>query len=287
MIDQTIANTKTVSDIEMDTIFSDPGFNCRGSIAPVDVVDLSRDIEKHGLHSPILLKPIVNGESHNPLHKYKIVSGHRRHMAHRVLGKKNILAFIEHNMSEERALIINLGENLQRRDLNILQEAKALERLKLSGFNINEVSQELGRSNTWVRIRYELLELPPELQEAAAAGFIKQTQISSLHKIKNRDEQILAARKIKKARVSGEKVPQILAKKRVNMFKRRIRDKEEVQDMMEHVQDAIGNNFGTRCMAWMLGNISSLELYQDVKDIADKSDIPYSIPSELAFHVSS
>lgn len=272
-------NGMTVNNINLSDIFSDPSFNCRGSVAPVDVIDLSRDIEKRGLQYPILVRPLVQGEPQADRYKYKIISGHRRYMAHRVLSRETIPAFVREGVDESQALFMNLAENIHRKDLNVLQEAKALERLKLSGFSATEVAKELGKSATWVYVRYELLELPIEIQEAAAAGFIKNTQVRGLHKIRDRKSQLETARKIKGARIKGEKVPAI-TKPRKDMFKKKARDRDDIFMMQEYIQSIIGNNFGTRCLAWASGEIPSIELYRDIRDLAYKADIPYELPTE-------
>jgi ParB family chromosome partitioning protein len=260
-------------------IWADPNFNCRGHIAPIDVIDLSKDIEAHGLQQPISVKPIDNGQSKDATHKYKVITGHRRHKAFEVLRRETIPCVINTEISDSDALILNLGENLHRKDLNIMQEANALERLKLCGFSVCEVAQQLSKSTTWVQIRYLLLELPDVIREAAAAGYITQVQVRDLHALGDVKQQLEAAKKIKQAKVRGEKAPKILKKKR-NMFKRKPRETDDIFFMQDHIQDAIGNNFGTRCLAWAAGEISDLELYRDIKAIAIKAELTYKIPYE-------
>lgn len=268
-----------VSQLPVKEIWADPDFNCRGHIAPIDVVDLAKDIEAHGLQQPISVKPLENGESKNPQFKYKVIMGHRRHKAFEVLKRETIPCVINTTISDSDALILNLGENLHRKNLNIVQEAHALERLKMVGFSVVEVANQLNKSTTWVHIRYMLLELPDVIREAAAAGYITQTQIRDIHALGDYKKQIEAAKKIKQAKVRGEKAPKILKKKR-NMFKKKARDAEDIFYMQDHIQDVIGNNFGTRCLAWAAGEISDHELYMDIKDIALKVGIDYTAPSD-------
>ena len=188
-----------ISNVPLGHIFADSSFNSRGFIAPIDVVELAKEIEKNGLQQAISLKPLENGDSKNPEHKYKVIAGHRRFKAFEVLKRETIPAAINRNISETDALILNLTENLHRKDLNILQEARALERLKMTGFSYNEVAVIINKSNTWVRIRFQLLELPDAIKEAAAAGYFNQTQIKELHQLGDYKKQIEAAKKIKEA----------------------------------------------------------------------------------------
>lgn len=266
----------------MSEIFADPTFNCRGeAVAPIDVVDLARDIESHGLQQPIVVQPY---DKYRPeQYKYRIVSGHRRYTAFKVLKREDIPCVINTNLTESQALVLNLTENIHRKDLNILQEAVALERLKLAGMGTSEVSEELGKSTTWVSVRYMLLELPEAIRYAASAGLINQQQIRQLHKIPGVKNQLEAAAKIKNAKIRGEKAPRLNATSQAkrNILKTKQRDRDDIFWMQDHIQDSIGNNFGTRCLAWAAGEISDFELFQDIKEIADSKNIVYAIPYSL------
>jgi ParB family chromosome partitioning protein len=276
----TVDATK-ITLLNVDEIYADPNFNCRGHISPLSVVELSKDIEKHGLQQPIVVKPLSDDEQkRKPKQKWKVISGHRRYTAFVVLKREGVPCVINEGISDSDALILNLGENLHRKDLNIMQEANALERLKLAGFSVTEVSEQLNKSSTWVRIRYQLLELPEAIREAAAAGYINQNQIKDLHKLDDVRKQIEAAKKIKKAKASGEKAPTVIKPKR-NMFKPKERKADDILWMQTQIREAIGNNFGTRCLAWAAGEIPDLELYREIKRIAVEAEIPFEIPYDL------
>lgn len=270
-------DVSSITQLPVKEIWADPDFNCRGHIAPIDVVDLSKDIEAHGLQQPISVKPLNDEEKAKSKRTYKVITGHRRHKAFEVLGRETIPCVINASIKESEALILNLTENLHRKDLNLIQEANALERLKLAGFSVVNVSRQLSKSTTWVMIRYMLLELPDVIKEAAAAGYINQVQIRELHALGDYQKQIETAKAIKQAKARGEKAPTITKKKR-DMFKRKPRDVEDIFYMQEHIQDAIGNNFGTRCLAWAAGEINDLEMYREIQVIADKVGLKYELP---------
>lgn len=277
----TIEVSTTVDMLPMKEVWADADFNSRGAVAPLDVIELAKDITRLGLQQPIVVKPSTEKKGC----KWKIISGHRRYKAFEVNSMTEIPCFVKHNISDVDALVMNLSENLHRKDLNIAQEAKAVERLKLKGFSVYDVSDLIGKSSTWVYVRFEFLELPHEIQEAAAAGYIPVTQIRNIYKLKGKDKQLEAARKIKIAKIRGEKTPQINKPKK-DMFKKTRRDESEMVAMIDHVNTHIGMNFGTRCLSWAAGNLSDLELYRDIKDIAEKSDIPYVIPEEFQPNLS-
>jgi ParB/RepB/Spo0J family partition protein len=272
-----------IVSVLMLEIFADPTFNCRGAaIAPIDVIDLVKDIETHGLQQPIVIQPYDKYQPEK--YKYRIVSGHRRHMAFKVMKRTHIPCIINTHLTESQALILNLGENLHRLNLNIMQEATALERLKMSGMSTTEVGRELGKSSAWVNIRYMLLELPEPIRNAAASGLINQQQIKEIHSLPDIKAQIEAAKKIKDAKVRGEKVPRIkpIGAVKRNILKTKIRDKDDLFWMQDHIQESVGNNFGTRCLAWAAGEISDFELFQDIREIAAEKNVDYKIPYGLA-----
>lgn len=268
-----------VQQIPLIEIFSDPTFNCRGeAIAPIDVQDLVRDITTHGLQQPIVIQPYGHRK-----YNYRIVAGHRRYTAFKVMKREQIPCFINTELTESQALVLNLTENLHRKNLNILQEALALERLKISGMSIAEVAEELGKSATWVNVRYMLLELPDPIRKTAAAGVINQSQIRQLHSMPDVKTQIEAAKKIKSAKAKGEKPPciNVKSKSKRNILKPKQRDRDDIFWMQDHIREAVGNNIGTRCLAWAAGEISDFELFQDVQELAAIEERAYVIPYGL------
>lgn len=269
-------STREVKEIPIAKTFLNPEFNCRGMIKPTDVLDLAKDIEANGLQSPIIVRPIEHDHF-----QYEIIAGHRRFTAHKVLKKETIEAFVRDDLTEDQAVFTNLSENLLRKELNIVEEAHALKKLKDFGWGQTEVGERIGKSQTWVRIRFLVLDLPPEIQDACAAGFIKQEHILELAKIHNTEKQFEYAKEIKEAALRGEKVKPKAPKRAKDLYKRKQRGKTEIDHMLEHIQESIGNNFGTRCLAWAGGEISDLELFRDIKEIADKVGLNYDMPLKM------
>ena len=193
-------------EVKMVEILMDEDFNCRGAIAPIDVVDLAKDIERQGLIQPITVAPLtepVNGKL------FKLLAGHRRFKAHIVLKKETILATVrDEPMSEIDARAINLAENLMRKDLNVLQEARAIRHFFILGLTETEVAQKLGQSRGWVQIRAMLLKLPNEVQKEVESGMISHTNVRELyaiHKSGNMDTLYRAVRDIKDQKLRGKK----------------------------------------------------------------------------------
>lgn len=266
---------KVVENISLKEILSDDNFNCRGSIIPMDVIELSRSIDKNGLLQPI----VIQRYNKQAPYKYRIVSGHRRYLAYRVLGLESIPSLVIDTLSEQDALVLNLAENLKRKSLNIMQEARAIRRLEDQGYSEDLLIAELGMSRGWVQVRRIALKLPPEIQNVIETGLISQEQIRTLGSMKNKDLQFEAVRKIKDSKIKGEVIKLVRPKK--NPLQKKQRNRAEIFEMMEIIQTAIGNGLFTRCLAWAAGEISDFELYRDVQTEAEERDIKFEIPKDI------
>lgn len=268
-----------VKDISCASIFNDIEFNCRGSILPMDVVDLAKDIDKNGLQFPITVQPVVDVTTEVAENfEYRIIAGHRRFTAFKVLQKETIPAMIRPGLSEIQARLLNLTENLVRKELNVKQEAEAVRRLRLHGLTQEAMAERLGRSRTWVQVRMDLLRLPEEIQEEAAAGLLNQHQIRQIFSLKIPEKQFEAVRKIKNARDRGEKGVDVGKKPQDDPLKAKRRSVPAVQEMIEHLGNNVGYGLHTRTLAWANGQINTAELYADVAKFAQDNDREYTIP---------
>lgn len=285
-----------IHNIPLDLIFADPSFNCRGHIAPMDVVELARSIDMIGLQQSISVQP-YDGDKYNHYgKKWRIILGHRRYFAYTLLAAdsenkekrkfQTIPCTIQYNLKELDARILNLNENLERQSLNIMQEAKALLPFISAHWTQQEIATKLNQSTGWVQVRVAALKLEPEIQEEIAAGYITQQQIKDLLTIPSQSERYEMVREIKDAKFRGEKSGDIIKlKKKKTELKQGITKKayrlhSDILKMQNHIRAAVGNNFGTRCLAWAAGEISDLELFEDISDLAIEFGKEYVIPDE-------
>lgn len=271
-------------DVNMNDIHADDSFNCRGKIAPIDVIELARDIQENGLLQPVILSIYPKDMREETGKKYLLLAGYRRYKAHIVNKAEKIRAIIRHEeFNEIQARFLNLAENLNRQDLNIQQEAQAIKRLFDLGATQEEVMRRLGRTRGWVQIRFYLLAMPEDIQREVAAGIVTQPQLRSLYTIKTREgikALYPAVRKIKEAKERGERGLVIDPNRKTKQSKV-IRKKGEITQMLEHILTSVGGNFGTRCLAWATGELSTGELFEDIKKIADENGRIYHIPSDV------
>jgi ParB family chromosome partitioning protein len=135
---------------------------------PADYIEsLARSIKKRGLIQAITVRPINGARGKR---RYMIVAGECRFRAHKLLGRRTIAAEIV-KIDEAEMQLRAIVENLKRKDMNPIEEAKAYKALIDQNYTPAMIVEELGLSGTTiVQNRIDLLELDPDVQRLIAAG---------------------------------------------------------------------------------------------------------------------
>jgi len=151
----------------------------RDFIDPEQVRELAESIRSQGLLQPILVRP------HNE--RYETVAGHRRYLAHRLLGEVKIKSIIK-ELSDEETLLIRAMENDQREDLNPIEKAKVYSRLKERfGWSAETIAQKMGRDNLTIRTHLKLLTVPEEFQKEIAKKRLPMNVALCLNEVEDED----------------------------------------------------------------------------------------------------
>jgi ParB family chromosome partitioning protein len=156
------AGGETLTPLAVDAL--QPGrFQPRTRMDQESLADLAASIKAQGVMQPILARPLGAG-------RYEIVAGERRWRAARMAGLTSVPALVR-EVPDRNALAIGLIENLQREDLNPLEEAAGLKRL-IDEFSMThaEAAEAVGRSRTGITNALRLLELAPPVQELMREG---------------------------------------------------------------------------------------------------------------------
>ena len=142
----------------------------RKTFDELTISELAQSIFEHGLLQPILVTPL-GGQGLNA--QYRIVAGERRFRAVQALNWEHIPAIIK-AVSEMEHLELALIENIQREDLNPVEEALAYEHLlRISGLSVQEMARRLGKGRSALANSMRLLQLPKIVQEGLAQGTIR------------------------------------------------------------------------------------------------------------------
>lgn len=145
--------TEAPTLIRLDQLTPAPD-NLRQKIDGTQVNELAASMTTHGLLQPLLIRPVARGKA------YEIVAGHRRAKAAAKLGWEAVPCQVRELTEAERTEIM-LIENLQRVDLNPVEEARGYFRIVEMGMTIKELAHRVGRTQKHVAGRLALLEAPP------------------------------------------------------------------------------------------------------------------------------
>jgi ParB family chromosome partitioning protein len=152
-----------LAEIPLDTLRANPE-QPRANFDEAALADLASSIRRHGVLQPLLV-------SEDPEGGYIVIAGERRWRAARAAGLDTVPAVIRERMGARDGLALALVENLQRRDLSPLEEARAFEHLRSEhGLSQAEIADQVGRDRSTIANALRLLRLPEPVQELVEAG---------------------------------------------------------------------------------------------------------------------
>ncbi len=250
--------------VPVDLIYVDQDFNCRSPFTPQSVKSLADNIAARGLDFPVVVQRVEDTQAQVPAgHPWRLIAGFRRFAAVTMFLKwPRIKANIKIGITDQEAEILNLTENLERKDLNPLEEAQALVRRFRPGVPLREVAKAMNRDTRWVHQRLRLMELPEELREKVAAGLLTLLDVDVLVKLPP-NEQIQAAQELIAAR--GRRKRKLNVNPRFRRKFRYRRGKEEINARIAQLMEAGLSGLVTRFGAWCAGYISDDELDLDIE----------------------
>jgi ParB family transcriptional regulator, chromosome partitioning protein len=154
--------TASAQEIPIDSIDPNP-YQTRRRINEAALEELAESIRASGVVQPVVLRPTANG-------RFQLVAGERRWHASRRAGKTTIPAVVR-QISNEQAMEITIIENLQREDLNPMEQARAFERLSRE-FTLTQeqIASRTGKDRASIANFIRLLKLPEDVQNALEAG---------------------------------------------------------------------------------------------------------------------
>lgn len=197
------------------------------------LMQLSESIKQHGVVQPIIVRKENNG--------YKIIAGERRWRAARLAGLTVVPVVIK-DISDKQVMEIALIENLQREDLNPIEEAEAYEKL-ISEYKMTqeEISNTVGKSRSAVANSLRLLNLNEKIREYLIEGALSSGHARALLSIEDNSVQISVAEEIIKrelnVRDTEKMVKQILSRKPAKKEKKM---SEEYRDLEENFKEIFG-----------------------------------------------
>ncbi len=149
-------------EIPLEQIDHNP-FQTRSHIDEEQLTELAASITANGVVQPVLVRPMASG-------RFQLIAGERRWRASKLAGKTTVPAILR-QVSDEQAMEITIVENLQRTDLNPMEQARAFERLSREFHMTQEqMAQRTGKDRTTVANFLRLLKLPSSVQARVESG---------------------------------------------------------------------------------------------------------------------
>lgn len=166
----------------------------RRFIQEQDLKELASSIEKHGVMQPIVIRPIEDEQ-----YPYEIIAGERRWRAAQLAGLKEIPAIVR-DLNDQVAIALALIENIQRQDLNPIDQALALQRFHDEfGLSHQEIAETVGKARTTVSNLLRLLSLDDAIKNLMQEGQLDMGHARAILALKARDQMAVAKIVIEKS----------------------------------------------------------------------------------------
>lgn len=211
------------------------------------IEELARSIEVHGIIQPIMVRPSGEG--------YEIVAGERRWRAARRAALKQVPCIIR-ELTEEQNMLVAIIENMQREDLNPMEEAEALNQMITTfGLTQEEVSRSVGKSRPYITNSLRLLKLPEGVRDLVVQGELSNGHARALVSVRDERKQMELANRAAQDGLSVREIEALANRenegpaKKVTKAKARGKNRE-LTDLEEELKNALGTkvaiNHGSR-----------------------------------------
>ena len=232
------------------------------------IAELAESIKHNGIIQPLILRKVEDG--------YVIVAGERRWRAAKLVGLKEVPAIVM-ELTDKQVLEISLIENIQRQDLNPIEEALAYMKL-LSEFNLTqeELSKRLGKSRTSITNSMRLINLDERVQQYLVDGVLSEGHGRALLRIQFKDVQYEVAQRVIDEKLSVRELEKIVKNMMAAQDGGKIKfdEKKELNPYYKDIKDRLQNYFGTKVNLSAKKNKGKIEIeYYSEEDLQRILDI--------------
>ena len=225
------------------------------------IMELAESIKHHGIVQPIILK------KHND--EYIIVAGERRWRAAKLAGLKEVPAIIM-DLTDKQVLEISLIENIQRQDLNSIEEAVAYKKL-ITEFKLtqDELSKRLGKSRVAITNTLRLLNLSENVQQYLIEGVISEGHGRALLAIDDNKLQYELAQKVIDDKLSVRELELLIKRIKSDNENKKLRNRKKIDNpYYKDVTEKLQNYFGTKVSISDNNNKGKIEIeYYSEEDL--------------------
>lgn len=227
----------------------------RRTFAPEFIKELSDSIKEKGIIQPIVVRQLAGGQ-------YEIVAGERRWRAAQQAGLREIPAILK-TADDKETLELALIENIQRADLNPLEEAEAYAQLaKTYNLTQQEIAQKMGKDRATIANLMRLLQLHPEVRQMVKNNDLQLGQAKVLLSLDDIDDQLTVAKKIVKQGLTVRVAERLIKKIKsgesdIGFFT----EKEEItRKMLKEIENELQKKLGTKVSIDQIGGKGKLSI---------------------------
>lgn len=225
------AKKSDIVEINLEDIRSNP-YQPRKTFDADALNELAESIKEHGVVQPIIVKKSIKG--------YELVAGERRTKASKIAGKKTIPAIIR-DFNDEEMMEIALIENIQRENLNPIEEALAYENIiKATNMTQEQVATKFGKSRSYVANMLRLLDLPTETKKMVENGELSASHARTLSAIDDESKLNELAKKVIKDKINVREIEDLV--KQINNPKL----KKEMPNTYKIYEEVMRDKIGTK-----------------------------------------
>ena len=192
--------------------------------------ELAQSIKENGVIQPIIVRQ-------SPVIGYEILAGERRYRASLLAGLRSIPAVVK-KLSDQEMMVQSIIENLQRENLNPIEEARAYESLVEKGFTHAEIADKMGKSRPYISNSIRLLSLPEQILSEVENGKLSQAHARSLVGL-NQEQQDYFFQRIIEEDISVRKLEALLTEKKQKKLKK---TNHFIQNEEEQLKKLLGLN---------------------------------------------
>ena len=214
--------------IEVEKIKPNP-YQPRKTFDKVALDDLAASINQHGLMQPITVRSIEDG--------YELIAGERRLKASKLIGLERIPAIIS-KATNENSAVLALIENLQRENLNFIEESRAYyDIMKDYGYTQQYLAKSIGKNQSTVANKLRLLKLPDEILTKITENNLSERHARALLKLPNKKLQLKVLNRIIKQDLNVKRTEELIEKMIIDVTQEDEIKKQKDQKMKMFLKD--------------------------------------------------
>lgn len=231
------SNKEDIVEVNLDELRANP-YQPRKVFNDEALQELAASIKEHGVFQPIIVKKSIKG--------YEIIAGERRVRASKLAGLTKIPAIVR-NLTDELMMEIALLENLQRENLNCIEEALAYKSMITTlGLTQESLATKVGKSRSHITNMLGLLRLPQSVQDMVSSGNLSMGHARVLSKIEDNDKIIELANKIVNEKLAVRDIEQISESDDIEKKVKITRQKNPSNENYKYVENLLREKYDSK-----------------------------------------